>query len=385
MKTRLTDAEIKRISAPLTGNTVTYDSAVTGLGIRVTAAGHRAFILNYRTRTGKQRRYTIGTFPDWSVTGAREEAKRLKREIDAGGDPLATIESAKAEPTVSELIDRVVETHFGRKRPRTAKEYERLLKLHIRPALGKLKVDAVRFADIDSLHRKITKAGSPVAANRAHSLCRTIFNFAIRWKMRLDNPAVGIERNTEHSVERYITRDELERLTAALDREEDQQAANIFRLCLLSGCRIGEALSARWQHIDLTAGIWNKPHALTKQARKHVVPLSRPAVELLGALRRQTNSEWVFPGDGATGHRYATFKAWTRITKAAGVTGLRIHDLRHSFASELVSSGASLPLIGRLLGHSDVKTTSRYAHLYDDPLREAVEKVGKVVANGGRR
>jgi len=116
-----------------------------------------------------------------------------------------------------------------------------------------------------------------------------------------------------------------------------------------------------------------------------VVPLSRPAVELLGALRRQTNSEWVFPGDGATGHRYATFKAWTRITKAAGVTGLRIHDLRHSFASELVSSGASLPLIGRLLGHSDVKTTSRYAHLYDDPLREAVEKVGKVVANGGRR
>jgi len=106
VKTRLTDAEIKRISAPLTGNTVTYDSAVTGLGIRVTAAGHRAFILNYRTRTGKQRRYTIGTFPDWSVTGAREEAKRLKREIDAGGDPLATIESAKAEPTVSELIDR---------------------------------------------------------------------------------------------------------------------------------------------------------------------------------------------------------------------------------------------------------------------------------------
>jgi integrase len=382
---RLTDAIVKRLLVPATGNRITYDTEVKGFGARVTAAGYRAFILGYWTRIGRQRRYTIGAFPDWSTPAAREEAKRLKRDIDAGGDPLATIESAKAEPTVSELIDRVVETHFSRRRHRTAAEYERLLKLHIRPALGKLRVSEVRFSDIDLLHRKITKAGSPVAANRAHSLCRTIFNFAVRLKLRPDNPCVGVERNPEHPVERYLTRAELERLTAALDQEQDQQAADIFRLLLLSGARIGEVLSARWEHIDLGAGTWSKPHPLTKQAKRHTVPLSGPAVELLTALRRRTNSEWVFLGPGATGHRIATFKAWNRVRKAAGLAGFRIHDLRHSFASELVSGGASLPLIGRLLGHSDPSTTSRYAHLYDDPLREAVERVGQVVGNGGRR
>jgi integrase len=385
MANRLTDAIVKRLPVPATGNRIFYDADVKGFGARVTATGNRAFILGYWTRAGRQRRYTIGGFPNWSTAAARDEARRLKRTIDSGDDPLAAIESARAEPTVSEVIDRVVETHLSRKRPRTAAEYERLLKLHIRPAIGKLRVSEVRFADIDALHRKITRAGSPIAANRAHALCRTIFAYAVRWEMRPDNPCVGVERNPEHPVERYLSRDELERLTAALDKEEDQQAADIIRLLLLTGCRIGEALSARWEHIDSTDGIWNKPHRLTKQAKKHVVPLSKPAVELLAALRRKTNSEWVFPGPGATGHRIATFKAWDRVRKAAGLADFRIHDLRHSFASELVSGGASLPLIGRLLGHSNPSTTSRYAHLYDDPLREAVERVGQVVGNGGRR
>jgi integrase len=382
---RLTDATVKRLPAPATGNKVHYDAVVTGLGCRVTEAGHKAFVLTYRTKLGRQRRITIGSFPDWSVVGAREEAKRLKREIDSGADPLAAIETAKAEPTFAELAGRVVETHFARKRRRTGEEYERLLRLHLLPTLGKLRVSEIRFADCDALHRRISKGGSPIAANRAHSLLRVIFSFAVKWGMRADNPCVGVERNSEHPVERYLSRAELERLTAALDQEADQQAADIFRLLLLTGCRIGEALSARWEHIDLTAGIWNKPHQLTKTAKKHVVPLSRAAIELLSALRRKTNSEFVFPGNGSTGHRHATFKAWARVRKAAGLGGFRIHDLRHSFASELVSSGASLPLIGRLLGHTDPATTARYSHLYDDPLRAAVERVGKVVSNGGRR
>jgi integrase len=154
---------------------------------------------------------------------------------------------------------------------------------------------------------------------------------------------------------------------------------------LLTGCRIGEALTARWEHLDLTAATWTKPAHATKQAKVHAVPLSAPACELLTALRRRTNSEWVFRGDGASGHRIATFKAWTKVKKAASITGLRLHDLRHSFASELVSGGASLPLIGALLGHSNPTTTSRYSHLYDTSLRVAIERVGKVVGNGGRR
>jgi integrase len=383
--TRLSDASIKRLSVPSAGNDITWDDMVTGLGARVTAAGHRSFVLDYRTRVGRRRRYTIGTFPDWSVTGAREEARKLKREIDAGGDPLGEIEAERGAVTVEELIERFVAEHLPRKRERTSRDYLRMIELHIRPALGRMKVEAVTWADLDALHRRITKSGSPVAANRVVAVTSKLFALAIRWRMRPDNPAKGIERNAEHKRKRYPTADELKRLTAALEKHPDQQAADIFRLCLLSGCRSGEAMSARWEAIDLTAGTWTKPGSTTKQNTTHITPLSAPARALLSALRKRTNSEWVFPADSATGHRVAIQKSWLALCKAARISGLRIHDMRHGFASQLASSGASLPLIGSLLGHANPITTSRYAHLFDDPQREAVERVGRIVAGGGRR
>src|SRR5262249_40885381 len=150
--------------------------------------------------------------------------------------------------------------------------------------------------------------------------------------------------------------------------------------CLFTGCRSGsEAMAARWDGIDLTAGKWTKPGSATKQKTTHVVPLSAPARELLSALRKRTNSEWVFPADSATGHRVAIQKSWLALCKAAKITGLRIHDLRHGFASQLVSSGASLPLVASLLGHANVQTSARYSHLYDDPQRAAVERVGAIL------
>jgi integrase len=382
--TKLTDASIKRLPTPSAGNDITWDTMVTGLGARITAAGHRSFVLDYRTRVGRRRRYTIGTFPDWSATGAREEARRLKRAIDAGGDPLGEIETERATATVADLIARFVEEHLPRKRPRTRGDYLRMLDLHIRPALGRMKVADVAWSDIDALHRRITKAGSPVAANRVIAVTSKLFALAIRWKMRPDNPARGIERNSEERRKRYPSSDELKRLTTALDKHADQQAADIFRLCLLTGCRSGEAMAARFDAIDLTAGTWSKPGPTTKQKTTHTAPLSAPARALLAALRKRTNSEWVFPADSATGHRVAIQKNWLAICKAARITGLRIHDLRHGFASQLASSGASLPLIGSLLGHANPVTTHRYAHLFDDPQRAAVERVGRIVA-GGRR
>ena len=149
-RTKLTDAGVKRLPAPTSGNVITWDTVVTGLGARVTAAGHRALVLTYRTRTGRQRRYTIGSFPDWSVVGAREEARRLKRLIDAGGDPLADIEAERGALTVNDLIQRFIAEHLPRKRPKTQCDYGRMLKLHIRPALGRLKVAAVTWSDIDA-------------------------------------------------------------------------------------------------------------------------------------------------------------------------------------------------------------------------------------------
>jgi integrase len=327
--TRLTDAAVKRLPTPVQGNRITYDPSMPGFGARVTAGGHRAFILTYYNRAGRQRRYTIGSFPDWSVIGAREEARKLKRQIDQGGDPLADIEAERSAPTVNDLIERFLAEHVSRKRPHTQYDYRNVVERHIRPALGRKKVAEVAWADVDALHRKITKAGRTTQANRVCAVVSKIFSLAIRWKMRADNPAKGIERNAEHKRKRYLTAAELKRLTDALDEHDDQQAADIFRLCLLTGCRVGEAMAARWGDIDLSASKWIKPGSTTKQKTEHEAPLSVPTKQLLAELRRQTNGPWVFPAESKPGHRVTVQKSWLALCKAAKIVGLRIHDLRH--------------------------------------------------------
>ena len=384
-RTGLTDAAIKRLPIPTTGNVIVWDDKVIGLGARVTAGGHRAFVLDYRTHAGRRRRYTIGDFPNWSAVGAREEARRLKRLVDGGGDPLAEIEAARGAATVNDLIERFLTEHVSRKRPHTQYDYRNVLERHLRPALGRLKVAEVAWADLDALHHRITQAGKATQANRVMAVASKMFALAIRWQMRPDNPVKGVERNSERKRKRYLAPTELMRLTDALDALEDQQAADIFRLCLFTGCRSGEAMAARWDELEIAAGVWSKPGSTTKQRTDHVVPLSAPAKQLLARLRQGTNSPWVFPADSAPGHRVTVQKSWLMLCRMAHITGLRVHDLRHSFASQLASSGASLPLIGSLLGHSNPVTTHRYAHLFDDPQRAAVERVGKLIARRGQR
>jgi integrase len=381
MPQRLTDANIKRLRAPRAGNKITYDSNVAGFGIRVTAAGARSFVFNYRTRSGRERRHTIGSYSDWRTTGAREEARRLRRLVDEGGDPLADIEAERGAPTVAELCDRFELEHLPRKRPGTATDYRRMVRNHIRPHFGQhTKVADVDFSHIDALHRKISKAGYKHRANRVVAVLSKMFALAIRWKLRSDNPCKGIERNQEGQRKRYLSGDELVRLTTALAGHSDRQAADIVRMLLLTGARRGEVLAAKWDDIDLGAGTWTKPASTTKQAADHVVPLSAPARQLLSDIvGKEPATNYVFPSYGAAGHRTTIKRNWRQITKAAEIAGLRVHDLRHSFASQLASGGASLPLIGALLGHSNPVTTHRYAHLYDDPQRAAVERVGAAV------
>jgi integrase len=382
----LTDATIKRLPAPAKGNKIHYDD-VPGFGVRVTAAGACSFVLNYVTRGGRERRITIGQFPDWSTTAARAKARELRRDIDDGGDPLADIQAEREAPTVAELCARFEAEHLPRKRESTAGDYARMLRLYVCPSLGHLKVADVRFDDIDRLHRKVTAAGYPYRANRCAAVLSKMFSLAIRWNMRQDNPARGIERNKEYLRRRYLSPDELARLLVALNTHPDRQSANIIRMLLLTGARRGEVLSMRWADVDLTAGTWSKPPSSTKQKEHHQSPLSAPARQLLSELRAEHASkhpkkplgEFVFPGSGAAGHIVEIKKGWGSLCKAAGLVGLRIHDLRHSFASQLASGGASLPLIGALLGHSNPTTTHRYAHLFDDPQRAAVERVGAVI------
>jgi len=214
--------------------------------------------------------------------------------------------------------------------------------------------------------------------NRVLALFSKMMNLAIRWGWRSDNPCRGIERNQEQKRRRYLSSDELVRLAVALASHRDQQAANIVRLLLLTGARRGEVLAASWGQFDLAAGIWSKSGATTKQKTEHIIPLSAPARQLLAELVRE-DAGYLFPGR-LGGHRLDVKDSWAAICKAASIKGLRVHDLRHSYASALAGAGFSLPIIGALLGHTQPSTTQRYAHLQDDPLRTATESAGAILS-----
>jgi integrase len=390
MGEKLTDRAIGKLPKPTTGNVIHFDSEVGGLGVRITAAGARSFVLCYRNRAGagRQRRLTIGAFGEWTIGAARAEARDLKRKIDQGDDPLGMRIANRDAPTVAELCQRFTDEHLPKRRASTRRNYTAAINNQILPKLGGCKVVEIGFTDVDALHRKITKDGAPYQANRTVALFSKMMNLAIRWGWRTDNPCKGIERNDENKRERYLTPDELDRLGKALAKCPDQQGANIIRLLLLTGSRSGEVRSMRWADLDLKGGIWTKPASSTKQRRLHRIPLSAPARDLLEQIRHGAtgNAVFVFPSStAATEHRAELKKAWKWLYKTAKLRNLRVHDLRHSYASILASSGHSLPIIGRLLGHTQPTTTSRYAHLLDDVLRTATEAAGVVISNGNGR
>lgn len=381
MAQRITDKLVKDLEPPTLGNRITYDDKIKGFGVRITAAGTKVFIFNYRVKGNRrERRYTIGGYPaPWTVQGARKKADALKRDVDNGKDPMGDLHAERGAPTMADLTDRYLKDHAVKKR--SERDDKSIISNIVTPGLGRLKVADVRYADIDRLHRKMK--ATPYRANRTVSLLSKMFNLAIKWDMRADNPAKGIERYPEEKRERFLSTDEIQRLSAALADQPNQTAANAIRLLMLTGARRGEVLSATWDQFDLAAGVWTKPSAHTKQKKEHRVPLSAPAVQLLTEIAETTDGDYVFPGRNSEEPLKELKGFWTKVCKAAGITGVRVHDLRHSYASILASHGYSLPMIGALLGHTQPGTTARYAHLFDEPLREATERVGEIVTMNG--
>ena len=384
MAEKITDKLVRDLAAPDTGNRIVYDTEVSGFGIRATAGGSKAFILNYRNGEGRERRLTIGAYGKdaWSVEAARKRAGELRREIDKGNDPLAAKIEKRDGTTVADLCDLYEEHHLPTKRPASARDDKQMLKGIIRPKLGTQKADSPALGtEIGKLHRSMK--ATPYRANRVLALVSTMFNLGItQWRVCKENPAKGIGKFHEAKRKRYLKSEEVARLTVALAKHEDQVSANVLRLCLFTGARVGEAMGARWEQFDLDGEtpIWSKPAASTKQDEDHEVPLSTEAVKLLTAIKG--DGELVFPSDNPESPipYKRVNQAWGEIRTAAKIPDVRIHDLRHSFASFLVSNGQSLPVVGALLGHTQAATTQRYAHLLREPLKAAVDTVGAIIA-----
>jgi integrase len=378
---RLTDKLVRELPAPAKGNRIYYDRPnargnhyVSGFGLRVTAANARAFVLNYRTADGRERRYTIGGYPTWTLLEARDEARWLKRDIDTGADPVSAKRELRGAPTIADLLARFEAEHVPTLRPSTQREYRWLVR-EIVSELGNLKVATCCFDDVSRLHRRITARGTPYRANRILAVLSKAFALAALWKWReTASPTKGVKKNTEHARERFLTTAELGRLSAALEGYSNQSIADAFRLLLLTGARCNEVVTATWDQINFETGMWTKPRTSTKQKKDHAIPLSQPARQLLIRIRKtQTGDGRIFPGVKRVHYQ------WDRIRAAADLRTVRIHDLRHNYASVLANSGHGLPVVGRLLGHSSITVTARYAHLYEDTLAKAANTAGAIL------
>lgn len=375
--TRLTDRFIRSVKAPERGQRRYTDSEVPGFAVRVTASGVRSFVLDYRL-DGRNRRGTIGRWPEWTATVARAKAIKYRQKVSEGIDPFEVV---RAE-TLKELAADYMRLHANvKKRAVSAKSDRRLLDKHILPTLGeRTHIDRISTRDIERLH--VAMSDTPYQANRVLALLSKMFSLACKWDSLTENPCTGVSKFPELPRERYLKNDELKRLLIVLDGFNNRTISSAVVLMILTGCRKTEALHATWDQFDLNEGVWVKPSAHTKQKREHRVPLNPAAVRLLENCPRV--SDYVFPG-AHEGQSLKDIKtAWEKIRTAAKLPDLRIHDLRHTYASMLASSNLSLPVIGQLLGHTQAQTTARYAHLLDAPLRDATDTVGRLI-EGARK
>ncbi len=373
-----------------------FDSELRGFAACIYRGGGRAFTLDYR-HAGRQRRMTFGRWPEWSVSAARERAKELRREIDAGGDPLARREANREAPRVLDLIERYCAEHLPKLSDRSAADQRSALAKMVAPLWGQKLVTEITPSDVDKLLTRVAEGRArphkqkprnrarklqgakptPVRANRIGEILRKMFTLAVQWGWCTDNPAQRFHRRIETPRERFLSKAEIASLAAALDAATDRRGADIIRLCMLTGGRLGEVRQARFEQFDLEHLTWSKPPTLTKQRRAHRVPISDETAAIVRQrqLLVPRGTPWLFPGDTPGQPVQELRRFWAQIQKQAGLQDLRIHDLRHTFASLLVSGGASLEMIGKLLGHSQMQTTLRYAHLMDSPLRAGVDAV----------
>jgi integrase len=413
-----------------------YDAELKGFGLKVEPSGTMTWIVEYRPGAGGRstgkKRLTLGKVGTLAPEQARDLARTKLATVLGGADPAALKAEAKAAKTVAELCDlylaeaekgNVISRRGAPKKASTLITDRGRIARHIKPLLGAKKVRDVRRADIERFlrdvadgktaidvktgkHGRAIVTGGRGTATRTVRLLGGIFSYGVRLGMRADNPTHGVAKYADKAGARFLAIAELGRLGAALREAETvglpwnaamdkpgakhlpksdanrrsvigPHAAAAIRLLILTGCRLREILDLEWRHVDMERGLLNL--ADSKTGAKTVV-LAAPALEVIAGLVRIEGCPFVIAGERLDKPRSDLKRPWALVTRAAGLDGLRIHDLRHTFASHGAAAGMGLTIVGRLLGHADVKTTNRYSHFDADPMRRAANAIGSTIA-----
>ena len=379
---KLRDATISRrtVEALKVGkDTVFWDRELTGFGVRVYPSGSKYYVVQTRGPEGP-RRITVGRHGVISADQARRRAALMIARIKAGEEPIPEpmVASRKTGPTVAEVAERYLDEHVAvRCKPRTAEAYSSVIRRHIVPMFGDMSLAAVGRKHVTDLHYALRDV--PSTANRSVDVLSRLFAMGEAWGLLPEgaNPCRYVVKYRERPRERFLTDEELRRLGRVLREAKDEGGASMYavaaiRLLLLTGCRRNEILTLRWADVDLDGGELSLADSKTG-ARSVCLPPA--AVKILADLPRVRGNQWVIVGRKRGTHMRDLGDAWETVRKRADLEGVRLHDLRHSYASRALALGESLPVIGKLLGHTQVETTARYAHLARDSVRESAARI----------
>lgn len=375
----LTKQFIQRVSCPENKKKQRiYDKKVRNLFLQVRASGAKAYYVKYQDARGRYIEMKIADAADISPAQARSRAEEIRAQVALGRDPLAEKTEYKQ---ILKFKEFAIEQYlpFVKNYKRSWELDEGLLRIHICPVIGQKYLDEVTRDDVVGIqNKKVADGIAPATANRMVKLLRYMFNLAIKWQAAgvQSNPAKGVPMLVENNeIGRYLSTEEISRLYEAVTKSSNPLLAPIISLLILTGARKSEVLNARWEDFDLSRKRWRIP--LSKSGKARHVPLSDGAIKILDGVPRLEGSVYVFPNPDTGEPFTSVYRSWFTARRNAGLDDVRIHDLRHSFASFLVNSGRSLYEVQKLLGHTQIKTTQRYAHLSQETLLEATNAVSE--------
>ncbi len=378
----LTKSVVER-TQPQVADYILWDSKMTGFGVKVTPKGKRVYFLKYRTKDGTQRKPAIGEHSEaLTCERAREIAKDWLAEVQQGGDPSGERKTLRKSATVSDLCDRYIKEHaLIHKKPSSVYMDRMFIDRYIKPQCGHLKVNAMTRQHVVQLHNAMRH--TPIQANRMVNTLSKIFTLAEQWEMRTlnTNPCIKFPRFKETPKERFLTDTEMERLGDTLrcleqEKKESPYMTALVRILMLTGARLGEILNAKWEWVDMQRGLLTLPDSKTG---KRIIKLGA-AIDVLEKLPRVAGNPYIIVGEVEGKQMVKPNRQWRRIRQHAGLGDVRMHDLRHTYASVLAMQGESMLVVAKLLGHRQLRTTERYAHIGNNPLDLATQKAGASIA-----